>query len=441
MKIGLSVVIPAYNEEANIAQCIATVYQVLASTDWDWEIIVVNDGSKDQTAAKAHEALSRLKVPHIRVLANHPNRGYGGSLKRGFFAATKDYITFAHADNQFDFHQIYDLVAKQQATNADIVSGIRPHGGHDPLLRLFFRWGWNTLVRALFGYLATDVDCGFKLFRRHLLDRISLPSDGAMIDTQLFAGARARGMTVSEVEVSHFPRTAGSSTGGNPKVILKALRELVVFWWQLKNEILVEKGLAVFRWEVMLIAAIILIGGFSRLYRITDYMTFLGDEGRNALVMRDIVDFRHFPAIGPGTSIGNMYLGPLYYYLTAPSLALFNYSPVGPSVTVATLGLATIGLLWWIGRQWFGRKPALVVAALYALSPTTIIYSRSSWNPNIMPFFALVCIYAVWKVWHLGYWRWLVICAVSLAFVLNSHYLGLLLVPLIVIFYIFSLRR
>ncbi|TSC86001.1 MAG: Uncharacterized protein G01um101416_765, partial [Microgenomates group bacterium Gr01-1014_16] len=176
----------------------------------------------------------------------------------------------------------------------------------------------------------------------------------------------------------------------------------------------------------------------SRLYRIGDYMTFLGDEGRDAIVMKGIVTGSHFPLIGPGTSIGNMYLGPLYYYLVAPSLWLSNLSPVGPAIFISTIGLMTIGLIWWIGRQWFGRWPALAVSALYAVSPTVITYSRSSWNPNIMPFFALLTMYGVWKVWRFGYWRWLVISAVSFAFVLNSHYLGLLLLPTIIIFVLLS---
>ena len=432
---SLSVVIPAYNEAANLPACLQKVHSVLKTLKIDWEIIVVNDGSKDKTGEVA--AAWAPKIPHLKIVTNNPNRGYGGSLKAGFYAATKEYITISHADNQLDFSEVNKLIRLQQETNADIVSGVREQGS-DPLHRQLFRWGWNTLIRALFGYLASDIDSGFKLFRRSILDRVKLPSDGAMLDTQLLAGARARNMKVVELPVKHLPRTAGKSTGGNPKVIIKAFRELVVFWWQLKNEILVERGLAVFKWELLLLILLLLLGAFSRLYRINDYMTFLGDEGRDAIVMKGIVTGTHFPLIGPGTSIGNMYLGPLYYYLAAPSLAVFNLSPLGPAVFVSAIGLLTIGLLWWIGRQWFGRWPALAVSALYALSPTVIIYSRSSWNPNIMPFFALLTMYGVWKVWRFGYWRWLVISAVAFAFVLNSHYLGLLLVPTIILFWLLS---
>ncbi|HBC72822.1 MAG: Glycosyltransferase [Candidatus Amesbacteria bacterium GW2011_GWB1_47_19] len=429
---GLSVVIPAYNEEKNIAACLTAVHTVIRQLRLsDWEIIVVNDGSRDRTGAIA--AGFQKKIPRLRIVTNSPNKGYGGALKTGFSAATQDFIVFVPADNQFDFSQVRLLIAKQQATGADIVSGIRQQT-RESHVRRFNRWGWNTAVRALFGYLATDIDCGFKLFRREILSRIQLHSDGALIDTELFAQARTRGFTVVEVPLTHLLRTAGHSTGADPRVIIKAFRELFTFWWQFRREIFVEQGRTVFRWEILTLAVILGGAAISRFWHISQYLTFLGDEGRDALVMHAIVTGRHFPLIGPGTSIGNMYLGPLYYYLVSPWLAFFRFSPVGPAVFVGLTGLAAITLMWWIGRQWFGRRPALFISALYTLSPTVIVYSRSSWNPNIMPFFALLTMYGIWKVWRLGYWRWLLISAISFAFVLNSHYLGLLLLFPMVIF-------
>lgn len=193
------------------------------------------------------------------------------------------------------------------------------------------------------------------------------------------------------------------------------------------------------KWELILLGFILSISFFCRIYRISDYLTFLGDEGRDVLVIREIVLAKHFPLIGPGTSVGNMYLGPLYYYLIAPSLWLSNFSPIGPAVEVALIGVATVALLWWIGRCWF-KNPhtALAVSLLYGISPAVITYSRSSWNPNIMPFFALLLIYSLWQIWQKGKIRWLIVLAISFAFVLNSHYLGLLLFPTIVGFLFFS---
>ena len=183
---------------------------------------------------------------------------------------------------------------------------------------------------------------------------------------------------------------------------------------------------------------ILVIGSILRLYKIDQYMTFLGDEGRDVIVVRRLlVDFDPI-LIGPGTSIGNMYLGPLYYYFMAPFLLFFKFSPVGPAVGVALLGVAAIYLIYLAGRDWFSEKTGLISAGLYAISPTVIIYSRASWNPNIMPFFALLSIYSLWKVWKEHKFKWLIVLGVSYAFVLQSHYLGLLLAPTLIIFWYFS---
>lgn len=200
--------------------------------------------------------------------------------------------------------------------------------------------------------------------------------------------------------------------------------------------------------EFWILLAILTVGAILRLYKIDQYLTFLGDEGRDVIIVRRLLVNFDPILIGPGTSIGNMYLGPLYYYLIAPALFLAGFSPVGPAVMVAILAVATIWLVWRIGREWFpsigsGQVAwgALIAAGLYAISPTVIIYSRSSWNPNIMPFFALLCIYSIWKVWQRHEWKWLVVLGISYAFVLQSHYLGLLLAPVLFLFWILTLRN
>lgn len=204
------------------------------------------------------------------------------------------------------------------------------------------------------------------------------------------------------------------------------------------------------RLEAFVLAIVLLVGAFFRLYKIDQYMTFLGDEGRDALVVRRLlVDFDPI-LVGPGTSIGNMYLGPLYYYMMAPALLLAYFSPVGPAVMIALLGVATVFFVWYIARELFpvsnvqGRSlhvGALVASALYAISPTVIIYSRSSWNPNIMPIFSLLTIYSVWQFWEKQKFKWLIVSGISMAFVLQSHYLGLLLAPVIGISWLLTLIK
>lgn len=193
--------------------------------------------------------------------------------------------------------------------------------------------------------------------------------------------------------------------------------------------------------ETITLLVIIFLAAFLRLYKIDQYMTFLGDEGRDAIIVRRLlVEFDPI-LVGPGTSIGNMYLGPLYYYLIAPALFLANLSPVGPSVFVALIGVITVWMVWYITRSWFGKAAGIIASLVYALSPTVIVYSTSSWNPNVMPFFALICIWAIWKLWNSGSYKWLLVLGVSFAFVMQSHYLGLLLVPVLALFWILTLFK
>lgn len=235
--VSLSFVIPAYNEEPNVAEALRRASGVLATLNLDYEIILVNDGSRDRTGEIAKSLTGQ--IPNLRVVENNPNRGYGGALKAGFYAAVKDWIAFGPSDNQFDFNQLRDLIAS--SNEADIVTGYRANDA-DPFMRRVNRWGWNGLVQVLFGYMTRDIDCGFKLFRREILQHVTLNSDGAMVDTELLAGAQARGYKIVEVPLKHLPRTAGSPTGANMQVILRAFRDLVRFRFRLWRELEDEKN-------------------------------------------------------------------------------------------------------------------------------------------------------------------------------------------------------
>ncbi len=236
---SLSIVIPAFNEEPNIAAAVKRVHDVLQKMDLDYEIIVVNDGSRDRTGQVAKSLIGQ--IPHLKVVEHFPNRGYGGALKAGFAKATKDLIAFIPSDNQFDFDEIHLLLS--HLNGAAIVSGYRANR-QDPFLRKLNGFGWNMVVRLLFGYLARDIDCGFKLFRREVLNHVTLYSDGAMIDTEFLAGARARGYKIAEVPVTHLPRVAGHPTGANLRVIVRAFRDLFRFRMRLWRELRSEKASA-----------------------------------------------------------------------------------------------------------------------------------------------------------------------------------------------------
>ncbi len=192
--------------------------------------------------------------------------------------------------------------------------------------------------------------------------------------------------------------------------------------------------------ELCLIGLIGLVALVFRLWKIDQYLTFLGDEGRDVRIVRDLLG-GNLVFIGPMTSIGNMYLGPLYYYMMAPFLWLARLNPVGPAIGVALLSTASVLFTWWVGRKWFGPLAGLLAALLFAISPVAIIYSRSSWNPNPMPFFALLAVWSVWQIWQNHKFGWLPVIGVSIAASLQMHYLGLLLVPVVGVFWIMTARQ
>lgn len=232
--LGLSIVLPAYNEEANVEDAVEHVSEVAQTLDRAYEIILVNDGSTDRTGEVARELEER--IPRFRLVEHYPNRGYGGALKAGFEAATKELIAFYPADAQFDFAEIEWLLEKLEQEEADVVCGYR-FDRQDNFVRRLNALGWNSVVRILFGRLCRDIDCGFKLFRRELLDHVHIVSDGAMIDTEFLAGAKARGFTIAEAPLTHLPREAGEATGANLAVIIKAFRDLVRFRIRLNQEL------------------------------------------------------------------------------------------------------------------------------------------------------------------------------------------------------------
>lgn len=183
---------------------------------------MVNDGSKDRTA----EICNRLveEFSEMRVVHHGRNRGYGAALKSGIELARYDLIFFSDADGQFDLKELAAFI--EQTDAYDVVAGYRARR-QDPPHRLLFAWGWNILVRLVLGVRVRDIDCAFKVFNRHVFDKVQINSVGAMVNTEIFAQVSRFGMTVKEVPVSHFPRRHGKPTGGNPAVIIKAFRELV----------------------------------------------------------------------------------------------------------------------------------------------------------------------------------------------------------------------
>jgi len=232
--VEISAVMPAFNEEANLEQSVGRMAAALAAQARAFEVIVVDDGSRDGTAA----VLERLKPihPNLRVVRHPVNRGYGAALRSGFAAARYPWIFLEDADNQFDPADVAILLAR--AADADIVAGYREQR-RDPLLRRLNAWAFFTLVTILFGRLTRDVNCAFKLMRRDLLERMALHSEGALINTEVFVLARQLHARVVEVPIQHYPRTSGRQTGANLRVVLRAFSELLAFKAEMRK---VEKA-------------------------------------------------------------------------------------------------------------------------------------------------------------------------------------------------------
>lgn len=178
---------------------------------------------------------------------------------------------------------------------------------------------------------------------------------------------------------------------------------------------------------------ILMLAAILRLYRISDYMGFLGDEGRDALIVKRMIVDHKFTLLGPITSVGLMHLGPMYYYFMAPFLLLTNLDPVGPAVMVALFSVATVLLIWKIGKEFFNIHVAAIAALLYATSPLVLVYSHSSWNPNILPFWSLLLIYSLIRVIARQEYNWLFVTGLALGIALQLHYVALVFVPIIIV--------
>jgi 4-amino-4-deoxy-L-arabinose transferase-like glycosyltransferase len=174
-----------------------------------------------------------------------------------------------------------------------------------------------------------------------------------------------------------------------------------------------------------LLIAILAIGSFLRLYNLTGSMMFLGDQGRDAIIVKRIFTDFDPVFIGPVTSVGNMYLGPLYYYFMLPWLRLTYPSPVGPAYAVAILGIITVFLMYHLGKKLVGKKAAIIGTAFFAFSSTVVNNTRFSWNPNPAPFASLCMIYFTYMAWKKNPRYWILV-ALFFSVLVQLHYLTLL---------------
>jgi len=222
----LSYFFPAHNEEANVRELVAEALEALPALAEVFEIIVVNDGSRDATGAIADE-LAAANPGVVRAVHHPTNLGYGAALLSGFRAAGHELVAFTDGDRQFRVADLGRLTARLgEADRADVVVGYRIKRA-DPLIRTIYARLYRFANRVWFGLKVRDVDCACKLFRRDALAGIAVESGGAFFSAELLIKLGAAGRTIAEVGVPHHPRTAGSPTGAKPSVIFRAVRD---FW-------------------------------------------------------------------------------------------------------------------------------------------------------------------------------------------------------------------
>jgi glycosyltransferase involved in cell wall biosynthesis len=226
----LSIVLLAYNEEANVTLAVMKMIEATEPLFEEIEILVVDD-SRDATVERVR-GIARVD-PRVRLLQHAANCGYGAAVTSGLRAAKQPLVFYTDSDLQFDPHQIRHLLAR--IDELPVVIGDR-RNGEDPWFRGLNAWAWNQLQRVTFGVAFRDVDCAFKLLRREVLENLPLRAQGAFVSTELLLRARAASHEFVEVPVDHFPRRAGAPTGARLGVIGKAFREM----WRLRREL---KGL------------------------------------------------------------------------------------------------------------------------------------------------------------------------------------------------------
>ena len=226
MKRSISVVLPAYNEEKNIKKAVENALSALEKISDDYEVIVIDDGSKDKTG----EIANSLQTEKVRVIRHEKNKGYASALRTGFESAKKELIFFTDADNQFDLGELRKFVPL--VNYADVIVGYRMNR-KDPLHRLIMSKGYNFLIKILLGIKVRDVDCAFKLFKREVLQNIGIEHKGWLVNTELLAKIVKKDYKIKEVPVMHYPRTEGRSTVKPVSTIINTFLDLIKLKFEL----------------------------------------------------------------------------------------------------------------------------------------------------------------------------------------------------------------
>ena len=233
----LTVFFPCFNEQENIPHFVAEAMEVLPNIAKKFEILIINDGSIDSTRRVAKKLAEQHK--QVRLISHKVNRGYGASLRTGFRKATYQWVFFTDGDLQFKLHQLQSFIP--HAKNFDAIIGYRKKRA-DGFSRHRNAMLYKLYVDLLFRLHVRDIDCAFKLFRKNVIDQISLESSGAFISSEILYKLKKKKVKFKQIPVNHYPRKFGDPTGANWRVIVKAGLESLKLYLHMKLGLFREVG-------------------------------------------------------------------------------------------------------------------------------------------------------------------------------------------------------
>src|SRR5216110_2269823 len=239
-KSSVSLVIPMFNEELNIEHAIAAAVEALTKYTDDYEILIVDDASTDDSPRLVRRASD--DNPRIRCLRHEKNRKLGGSLKTGFAAASKDLVLYMDADLPFDPDVLGRAIRAMHVTGADLIAGYRLDRTIEGLRRTIYSYCYYALIGVLFGWPHRDINFSFKLMKREVLAAMELKSEGSLIDAELIVKAKNRGFAIQQIGLDYFPRIRGTSHLSSPTVILKILAELMKLYPEMRRKVPRERS-------------------------------------------------------------------------------------------------------------------------------------------------------------------------------------------------------
>ncbi len=238
---SISVVFPIYNEEEYVYETLNTFLEVMPTVTDDFEIIGVDDASSDNTPL----LLKNLAKGNdkIKILHNDRNKKLGGTLKEGFKIASKELILYSDFDMPFNVKDVKAALQIMEAKNADIISAYRLNRNSDRPIRTLYSYGYDFIIKLIFGIDIININFSFKLFKKTILNSLELKSEGSFINAEFLIKSMSHNFNIVQFPVTYFPRRKGRSTLSRPSVILKIIYELIKFYPELKHGLMARNGL------------------------------------------------------------------------------------------------------------------------------------------------------------------------------------------------------